>query len=89
MAWMKAIFSTVNIERSEEREEEEEGEERKKRKKRGGREGKGRRGGRKYIYLSYHLVTAPTAFLSAATVYGALRGLETFSQLVTANSSFR
>ena len=37
----------------------------------------------------FYLVTAPQATLMATTVYGALRGLETFSQLVTANSSFR
>eukprot|EP00026_Physarum_polycephalum_P006198 Phypoly_transcript_06240.p1 GENE.Phypoly_transcript_06240~~Phypoly_transcript_06240.p1 ORF type:complete len:563 (+),score=57.06 Phypoly_transcript_06240:67-1755(+) len=38
---------------------------------------------------SYTLnITAPEAVLTAATVFGALRGLETFSQLVTANTSF-
>lgn len=38
---------------------------------------------------SYTLnVTAPQGLLQAKTVYGALRGLETFAQLVTANSSF-
>ena len=54
MAWMKAIFSTVNIERSEEREEEE-GEERKKRKKarRQGREGKEGRGDVYLFILSF------------------------------------
>eukprot|EP00026_Physarum_polycephalum_P004805 Phypoly_transcript_04829.p1 GENE.Phypoly_transcript_04829~~Phypoly_transcript_04829.p1 ORF type:complete len:561 (+),score=61.11 Phypoly_transcript_04829:52-1734(+) len=38
---------------------------------------------------SYTLnVTAPHGLLQAKTVYGAMRGLETFAQLVTSNSSF-